>query len=481
MKKFVILIFFMFFSIFSIRCNEVESIMIYYGSYSDSDVNMYSQENKFVNAFEDSTSLYLLDRSTAGYSNFRNLIMNNQHVPDNIIKIEEMVNYFDYNFPNNQDGEKLSVYSEIMDNPWNPDSKLLNVGIGAHEVNHENVKNNIVLLVDVNETMESNIDMVIDSYKSIIDELDQDDTLSIVTLENDGEVIIEGANGNSKQEIISKINQIKTTDKVNGLNAFEKAYDIANKYYVDEGNNRVIVASDGRFNDNILDSSVFKELLIKFKLDKNIYFSILGFGNNVNHEVLEVSALALDGNYKYIDTLEEVNNVKDDIFNVIVAKDVRVSVNFNANYITSYRLIGYVNKSYSYSLPFDKKGNEGGELGSGDTSIAVYEITLKYRLPNTEENWTSVKVSYSDVEENQYKELTRNFDETSIKEEPSEEFIFISGVIETCLALTHSLYATDASYDNVISRLENLKIFTQDTKKLEFLNLVRKLKSVAKK
>mgnify|MGYP000970293896 CR=1 FL=1 len=262
-----------------------------------------------------------------------------------------------------------------------------------------------------------------------------------------------------------------------GADGIKTAYKLAEKHFIKEGNNRVIIGTDGDFNVGI--SSINDlENFIANKRQTNVYLSVLGFGmGNLQDSKLSTLANAGNGNYAYIDTINEARKVLvEEIGGTlnIVAKDTKTQVTFNPAYVYEYRLLGYENKLLS-DEEFDDENADAGEIGAGHVTTAVYEVVLNKgsKTDSTmEDNWLKVLIRYKDPANEKNKEVQKYVNATSEKSKPSEDILFISGVLG--LILRNSPYKGDASYQSIINRIKDLNVITNDTYKEEFVSLVKK-------
>lgn len=441
-------------------------------------------ENDFVSTTEDPIATFSLDTSTAGYANLRRLINNNNSIHKNQVKLEEMVNYFSYDYEAPSDDEALTISSEIMDCPWDLDHKLLTIGVKAKPVVNPQTKNNIVLLLDVSGSMASpnKLPLMQEAFKLFVETLDGDDVVSIVTYASSNRIALEGASGADKKLIINVIEDLMAGGSTAGSKGIQTAYQLASKYFIEDGNNRVILGTDGDFNVGISSTSALKNFIAE-KRQTGVYLSVLGFGyGNLKDDKLSTLAQAGNGNHAYIDSITEAKKVLvEEIGGTlnIVAKDVKSQVTFNPRYVKEYRLLGYENKLIT-DEQFEDENTDAGEIGAGHTTTAVFEIVLNddEQVESTlGEHWAKTVIRYKDPATDQSREITKLIDDSSERETPSENMLFISGVIETGLILRNSPYKGASSYDAVLDRLKDLECVAMDEYKAEFVALVQKLRS----
>lgn len=440
-------------------------------------------ETEYYPAIIKPESTFSMNINTAAYANIRSYIMSGHEIDPNQVKIEEMVNYFNYDYPEPEDGEPMSLSAEISDCPWNSEAELLRVGVKAKDIEMSEISNNIVFLLDVSGSMnaDNKLGLVKNAFVLLANNLNDNDRVSIVTYAGNNRVVLEGTSGENKNEIINALNALTASGSTAGANGIQTAYQIAEEYFITDGNNRVILATDGDFNVGISSESGL-ESFISGKRDTGIYLSVLGFGyGNLKDNKLETLANNGNGNYAYIDTIDEARKVLIDEAGgtfVTVARDVKAQVIFNPAKVESYRLIGYENSLLS-DEEWENNGADAGEIGAGRTVTAVYEIILN----NTEEESTmgenlmkfTVKYKNPDINDYNEEEIFIYVDYTSIYEMPSEDQIFISAVIETALILRNSEYKGTSNYYDVIDRLQELDSIYSDELRHEFLQLVHYL------
>lgn len=440
------------------------------------------EEEGFIKTSEDAVSTFSLDTSTAGYANLRRLINNDFSINENQVKIEEMVNYFTYDYASPTGDDALAISSEIMSCPWNPTHKLVSIGVKAKDIENNSQKlNNLVFLLDVSGSMNNpyKLPLMQSAFKMFVETLNDDDTISIVTYAGSNKIVLEGAKGSEKKRIVNVIEDLMAGGSTAGADGIKTAYALAQKYFIEGGNNRVILGTDGDFNVGISSVSGLKKFISE-KRKTNVYLSVLGFGyGNLKDSNLATLASAGNGNYSYIDSITEARKVLvEEIGGTlnIVSKDTKTQVTFNPKHISEYRLLGYENKILT-DEEFDDENTDAGEIGAGHVTTAVYEVVLNDDdsiFSTMDNNWMKVLIKYKDPETEANKEVTKYIDQTSEKDTPSEDIIFISAVIEFGLILRNSRYKGDASYNRIINRLEGLSSVENDPYRQEFLSLVIK-------
>lgn len=429
-------------------------------------------ENGFVSA--ETPSYFSLDRNTAGYSLVRRAIEANANIPPDSVRIEEMINYFDYSYPL-PDGEAAGVSGYLTDCPWTVGNKLFAAGVRTVERSLTEGNANYVFLIDTSGSMSGDDRLGLAKYglNLLVDELGGSDLISIVTYASGCKTLLDGgecSDGN-KADLKKKISSLRAYGATYGEKGIQRAYEVAESHYITGGNNRVILISDGDFNCGISDPDEMKEF-VQEKAASGVYLSVLGVGmGNLRSNVLETLALNGNGNYAYLDSKTEAEKVfRHDLKGTLitVAKDAKAGVTFTEN-VEKYRLIGYDSKIISED-DFNDENADTGEIGSNLCVTALYELTLK--------EGASGKIA--DVEL-RYKNALENDESRSVKCEidtltpSSDDLGFISCVAEFGLILRQSEYKGDASLENVINRLEDLSEYISgDAYKSEFVRLVGK-------
>lgn len=441
-------------------------------------------ENGFVKADENSTSYFSIDANTASYPNLRSIINNGYNVPKDAVRVEEMLNYFSYDYDTPEGEDILSLNASIFDTPYNPETKLLTIGLAAREVEFSSIKNNLVFLIDVSGSMYSDdkLPLVQQAFMMLAEALGPEDRVSIVTYAGSDRVALEGAYGYEKAKIMAVIEDLEAGGSTAGSKGIYTAYNLAEKYFIEGGNNRVILATDGDFNVGTVTNAGL-EALISAKRQSGVYFSVYGFGRgNLKAEKMETLALKGNGSYSYIDSVKEarralVEGIGGSI--VTVAKDVKAGISFNSEYVESFRLIGYENKLLTEDQ-FNDSNTDAGELGSGHTVTVVYEIKLtspEILRDDVVASVADVIIKYKPTENaggdaTEERQLTLGVMTNDYNETPTEENLFVASVIEFALLLRDSEYKAEASLEELLTQLESLDL-SGDEFKAELAELVK--------
>ena len=457
------------------------------------------RENVFKDVSTSPLSTFAADVDSASYSNLRRLINNGytlKEIPQGAVRAEEMINYFTYNYDGPEGNDPFGVNAEISTCPWNSEHKLLHLGLQTEAIDFsETPDSNIVLLVDVSGSMsdDNKLPLVKESFSLLVDSLSEKDTVSIVTYASGVNVVLEGVSGDRKDKILDALDSLRAGGSTNGTGGIDEAYKVAEANFIKNGNNRVIIASDGDFNVGKSSASDLSKQ-IQEKAKKGIYLSVLGYGM-YNYSDTRMETLADDGNgnYAYIDTLHEAKKVLVEELGanmLTVAKDVKFQVEFNPKYVSEYRLIGYENRALN-NEDFEDDTKDAGEIGAGHSVTVLYEIVptteentdngkdLKYQTSNlTEEalksnDWLTLSVRYKEPDEDESKLLEYEIGSNYYTDKPSEDFIFSAAVAEFAMVVRNSEYVADGSLDHIVEELNTIPL--KDEYRREFATLVDKV------
>ncbi|MGY4643974.1 vWA domain-containing protein [Cellulomonas sp. URHB0016] len=404
-------------------------------------------------------STFASDVDTASYSNLRRQL--NQGVAPEGVRIEELVNYFDYDYPVPGPGaeDPFTVTTQVADAPWAPDHQLAMIGVQATTEKATSRGNNIVFLLDVSGSMDepNKLPLLADSFALLVDQLDEDDTVSIVTYAGRQEVLADSVPGDEHGELVRILRELRAGGSTGGAAGLETAYELAAKNFVEGGNNRVVLATDGDF--NVGPSSPDQlTALIEEQARSGVYVSVLGFGmGNLKDDTMEAIADHGNGNYAYIDTLDEAHKVLVDEFDstmFVVAQDLKVQVEFNPATVARYRLLGYDNRRLA-EQEFDDDAKDAGDVGAGHEVTAFYELVpaggrarddLDYQDVDEgrSSDFLTVHVRYKRPGADSSTEVAFPARADAYTTEPTSDFRFASAVAEFGLAATRSPDAEDA-------------------------------------
>lgn len=463
---------------------------------NDEEYN-YIKENGYTAVSSAPLSTFSADVDTASYTNVRRMIDDGMDVPPDAVRIEEFINYFDYDYTDPADGEPFAVHTELSDCPWNDETELLMVGIntkGFDAVLDERPAMNLVFLIDVSGSMydDNKLPLVQKSFSMLTDNLTAADRVLIVTYAGSDEVVLEGADGNDRKKILRAINDLEAGGSTAGAAGINTAYDIAQKYFIDGGNNRVILATDGDLNVGLSSESELTRL-IEEKRESGVFLSVLGFGTgNYKDNRLEALADYGNGNYSYIDSEKEAKKVLVDEMSgtlFTVAKDVKFQLEFNPANVKGYRLIGYENRVMA-AEDFNDDTKDAGEIGAGHSVTVLYEIVLadsKMELGESKLKYASdsegvmgdelltVNIRYKEPEGSESKLLTYPVNKSLYSDKMSADMNFASCVAEFGMLLRNSRYIGDVTYKDVSAQLSKYD-YSDDDYKDEFIYLVNTMK-----
>jgi len=343
-------------------------------------------ENRQIQVSDEPLSTFSIDVDTAAYAYVRRFINGGNLPPRGAVRIEEMVNYFDYHYPTPEsESTPFNITTEIGPTPWNSGSYLLHVGIKGYEpAITESQPRNLVFLLDVSGSMNSanKLGLLKKSLRLLVNQLTAQDRVAIVVYAGASGVVLESTSGNRRREIIDAMERLRAGGSTNGGAGIELAYSIAQQHFKKDGINRVILATDGDFNVGPSNTDALKAL-IKAKKRSGVGLTILGFGmGNYNDQMLESISNAGDGNAAYIDTLQEAQKVLvEEIGSTLntIARDTKIQIEFNPGIVSSYRLVGYENRLLN-NEDFKNDRIDAGDVGAGHTVTAIYEIILNEAL-----------------------------------------------------------------------------------------------------
>ena len=451
-----------------------------YPLFSDGENYLYDTvvEQGFSDTETAPSSYFSLDRNTAGYSLVRTQLRQGVKISPESVRLEELVNYFDYDYPAPEAGEAVGVSAYLSDCPWNAEHKLMTVGIKTEEAVRTGDAN-YVLLVDVSGSMggtlagtegQSRLDLVKYGANKLLDTLGAQDRVAIVTYASGVRTVLEStaATEENKPAIRNAINKLSSYGSTNGSDGLQRAYEQAEAHRAENGNNRIIILSDGDFNVGISNQDELKEF-IQEKAKSGIALSVVGVGmGNLRDDFMQTLALNGNGNYCYIDTPLEAQKVfVEEVAGTLytVAKDAKAGVTFNADAVSSYRLLGYDMKTMSEE-DFNNTEKDAGEIGSNLCVTAMYEIELSDA--DTDAALAEAAVRYkNEAGEDCEVTLTVTGQETA-----TQDVQFAACVAEFALVLRASAYRGNASLENVLARLEGMSAYlAEDVYKSEFAEL----------
>lgn len=474
-----------------------------YGYINHNDTESYENfiENQFESAKSNPVSTFSIDVDNASYTNIRRFINNGQAVPKDAVRIEEMINFFKYDYTKPTGQHPFSINTEYSDAPWNPNHKLLKIGLQGKEIPSENLpKSNFVFLVDVSGSMsaQNKLPLLQASMKVLLDELRDDDRVSIVYYANNVGVLLEPTKAKEKQKIIDVIDKMYASGGTSGGAGLELAYQMAEKHFVKGGNNRIILATDGDFNIGKSSDKDMQEL-IEEKRKSGVFLTCLGFGmGNYKDSKMVTLSKKGNGNYAYIDNIQEANRFLGKEFKgsmYAIAKDVKIQIEFNPAHVQAYRLVGYEMRKLR-NEDFTNDAIDAGELGSGHTVTALYEVIpngvksdfysyendLKYSQTNPvtgiyQNELATVKFRYKKPDGDKSIEMIHTIpnQKTELKN-ASKDFKFASAVAWFGLKLRDSKLIPNKESKEIIKLAKDGVQNDTDGYKAEFIRLVKGVK-----
>lgn len=465
------------------------------------------KENRFVSTTAEALSTFSLDVDAASYSNMRRLINQGQKPERDMIRIEEMVNYFSYNYPQPTGEHPVNIITEATVCPWNAKHKLVRIGVKAKEIPSENLPaSNFVFLIDVSGSMQSanKLELVKSSLKLLTNNLRAADRVSIVVYAGAAGEVLPSTSGADRQKIKEAIDNLYAGGSTAGGAGIQLAYRIAEKNFLSKGNNRIILCTDGDFNVGVSSPDEL-ENLIESKRKTGIYLTVLGYGmGNYKDNKLQILAQKGNGNHAYIDNLQEANKVLVGEFGstmYTVAKDVKIQVEFNPQHVNAYRLIGYESRMLNKE-DFNDDTKDAGELGSGHTVTAMYQVIpvgvensfggvddLKYQPAKKQKSsqtetisdeMLTVKLRYKKPDENESRKLEVPVLLKSVSKEASADLKFAMAVAMFGQLLRESDFKGDGNYQKALELAREGLDTDANGYRREFVRLAETVKQMEK-
>ena len=447
---------------------------IYGEKYKDYD------ENPFIKVADQPISTFSVDADGGSYANMRRFLHLGQTPPKESVRIEEFINYFTFDYKEPAKDENVSLESEISNCPWNTEHHLLRLGMKGLTIPADKLPNsNYVFLIDVSGSMNSpdKLGVLKTGFKTLVDNLSDRDRIAIVTYAGQAGVLLESTYGDEREKIKSAIDKLGAGGSTAGAAGIITAYEIAERNFIPNGNNRVILGSDGDFN---VGPSSTEELikLIEEKRDKGIYLTVLGVGGgNLNDYMMEQIANKGNGNYEYIDNAKQIEKVftHEILKFYTVAKDSKIQITFNPNKIDSYRLIGYENRKLEKE-DFENDSTDAGEIGSAQTITALYELVLTDK-PD-EEKYAQFDFRYKKPNETESRLITHEIN--SVPKEimsSSENMRFATSVAGLGLLMKQSQYKGTLTKQMVLDLGRGAISFDPNGYRKVFIDLVTNWKN----
>ncbi|OOG17124.1 hypothetical protein BWD42_16830 [Sphingobacterium sp. CZ-UAM] len=465
------------------------------------------KENKFINPMKEPLSTFAADVDAASYSNVRRFI-NAGSLPDkDAVRVEEMINYFQYQVAGPKNGDPVNIVTELTKAPWNDAHQLMRVTLKAKDIPRDQLKaSNLVFLIDVSGSMmgAGRLPLVKSSLKMLVDQLRDIDRVAIVTYAGSAGVKLESTSGSQKMKIKTAIDELEAGGSTAGAAGIRKAYEIARQNLVKGGNNRIILASDGDFNVGENSDESMEELISK-ESKSGVFLTVLGYGmGNLKDSKMEILADKGHGNYAYIDNISEARKAMVTEFGgtlFTVAKDVKIQVEFNPNYVQAYRLVGYENRLLE-AEDFNNDQKMGGDMGVGHVVTALYEIVpvgvnsemvgtvdpLKYQQNSTKYievkgngELATVKFRYKEPDGEKSK-LQQHVVQAKVTElnKVSEDLRFATAVAELGLLLRESDFKQQANFDRLIARAKAAKGTDNEGYRAEFIRMAENARDLSK-
>ena len=464
------------------------------------------KENKFINPLKEPLSTFAADVDAASYSNVRRFINSGSLPEKDAVRVEEMINYFQYEVAAPKNGEPVNIVTELTKAPWNTAHQLMRVTLKAKDMPTAKLKaSNLVFLIDVSGSMmgPGRLPLVKASLKMLVDQLRDIDHVAIVTYAGSAGVKLESTPGDEKMKIKSAIEELEAGGSTAGAAGIKKAYEIAKQQFIKGGNNRIILASDGDFNVGESSDESMEELIAK-ESKSGIFLTVIGYGmGNLKDSKMEILADKGHGNYAYIDNISEARKAMVTEFGgtlFTVAKDVKIQVEFNPTYVQAYRLVGYENRLLE-AEDFNNDQKMGGDMGVGHVVTALYEIVpvgaesgmvgtvdpLKYQQHASQATGrrnaelATVKFRYKEPEGEKSK-LQQKVVGTAVTElnKVSEDLRFATAVAELGLLLRDSDFKQKANFDQLIVRAKASKGKDEEGYRAEFIRMAENARDLSR-
>ena len=451
------------------------------------------QDNNFQEVRTSPLSTFSIDVDTASYSNIRRFLNSGGLPPIDAVRTEELLNYFTYDYPQPTGEHPVAVTTEIGDSPWNPERKLLLLGLQGKNIATENLPpSNLVFLIDVSGSMWSpnKLPLLKTAFKMLAQQLRPQDRVAIVVYAGAAGLVLDSTPGSEKGKIIAKIDSLQAGGSTAGGAGIKLAYKVAKEYFLEGGNNRVILATDGDFNVGASSEGELSRLIEGYR-DDGIFLSVLGFGmGNIKDNKMEMLADRGNGNYAYIDNALEAKKVMvSQMAGTLhtIAKDVKIQVEFNPAKVKAYRLIGYENRALA-DRDFNDDRKDAGDMGAGHSVTALYEI-----IPAEDKNfvssvdplvfqqtksvpsndWLQIKVRYKQPQSNDSSLMTTRVPDVSATSTlSSENFRFAAAVAEYGMLLRNSEFKGQSSYLQALTLARGARGVDEQGYRAEFIKLL---------
>ncbi len=439
----------------------------------------HSGERAFIASKTEAVSTFSIDADGASYSNVRRfLLQENRLPPPEAVRTEELLNYFDMDYPEINKDRAVSVDAELSECPWNSSHRLLRLGIKGKTLLKEALPpSNFVFLIDVSGSMDEpdKLKLLKKGFTEFVEQMRETDRLAIVTYAGYSEIALKSTSGKNKEDIIKAIDKLGSGGSTAGAAGIVSAYKIAMENKISGGNNRIILGTDGDFNVGISSSEELVKLMEENR-DSGIYLTVLGVGRgNLNDETMEQIADHGNGTYEYIDNEQQLRKVFIDDYNKFytVAKDVKIQLKFNPGYIDSYRLIGYENRILeNHDFQNDKK--DAGEIASGQSITAIYELIPGKTLPGHNPHVAIIDFRYKDPATDKVSHFNTEVFDNGLKFSDASDYMhFAAGICSFSMLIRNSPYKGSCNYEKTLEWLGTLQLKESDTYIKEFRDIVQ--------
>ena len=464
------------------------------------------EEHPFKQVIVSPLSTFSIDVDTASYSNLRRFLSQKTLPPVDAVRIEELINYFTYDYPQPEGDRPFSITTEISQAPWNPKHQLVSVGLQGKRLQTEDLPpSNLVFLFDVSGSMNdpNKLPLLKSSFQLLINELSEKDRVSIAVYAGAAGLVLPPTPGNEKDKILEAINNLEAGGSTAGGQGIKLAYEVAKQNFMPSGNNRVILATDGDFNVGISSDAELVRLIEDYR-ERDVFLTVLGFGmGNLKDSKMEKLANKGNGNYAYLDNLLEAKKVLVSEIGatlLTIAKDVKIQVEFNPAKVQAYRLIGYENRQLR-DRDFNDDTKDAGELGAGHSVTALYEIIptgvasdvnlpnidpLKYQentvdaAANNSDELMLVKLRYKAPDEDVSKLIQQPVIAKQVSlANASNNLKFAASVAQFGMMLRDSQYKGSASFEEVLKLAKESQGVDLEGYRAEFIRLVEKARAIA--
>lgn len=475
--------------------------------YSPQDTEEYEglAENTFLEPGQHPLSTFSIDVDAASYANIRRFINNGQRPPADAVRIEEMINYFNYDYEQPKGNHPFSINTEVSQAPWNEKHQLVHIGLQGEIIPTEDLPaSNLVFLIDVSGSMsaQNKLPLLKAGFKMLTDQLRAEDKVSIVVYAGAAGCVLKPTSGNEKKKIMKALNDLQAGGSTAGGEGINLAYQLAKENFIEGGNNRIILATDGDFNVGASSNDAMEKLIEK-KRKEGVFLTVLGFGmGNYKDSKMEILADKGNGNYAYIDNMLEAKKVLVNEFGgtlFTIAKDVKIQIEFNPAHVTAYRLIGYENRKLN-AEDFNNDKKDAGELGSGHAVTALYEIipagvdsyfkpiddlkyqkqVLKKEVGQYGKELLTVKFRYKAPNAEESQLITHIVENKTIDlDKSSDNFRWAAAVATFGMLLTDSNYLEEGDYQMVSKLAKGARGVDENGYRIEFINMVETCQLIA--